>query len=96
MKCVRELAVPHYLHEFVKKTVEISMDGNEKTMELAKTLLKEAVAKGVVPHHQLILGIRRLEKDLPELQLDVPFARKDLEGFKSFLVQEGIAKEEEF
>ena len=45
MKCVRELAVPHYLHEFVKKTVEIAMDGDAKRRQLAVALLKEAVQR---------------------------------------------------
>ena len=95
MKCVKELSVPHYLHELVKKTVEVAMDGDEKRMELAKRLLKEGCARGIIPHHQLVLGIRRLEKDLPELMLDVPFAKKDMEEIVSFLLETGMMKEEE-
>ncbi len=95
MKCVKELGAPHYLHELVKKTVEVAMDGDEKRMELAKRLLEEGCSRGVIPHHQLVLGVRRLEKALPELMLDVPFAKKDVEEIVSFLLKAGLLKEEE-
>ena len=38
-------------------------------------LLKEAVKRDVVTHHQLVLGLSRLEKSLDQLQLDVPHAK---------------------
>ena len=92
---MKELGAHPYLHEMVKKTVEVAMDGDEKRMELAKHLLKEGCVRGVIPHHQLVLGIRRLEKDMAELMLDVPFAKKDMQEIVSFLLGEGLMKEEE-
>ena len=72
LRCMDELHSPYYMHEFVKKVIEIAMDGNARRQELAVSLLAEACKREVVPHHQLILGIRRVKKGLPELLLDVP------------------------
>lgn len=75
MQCVAELDAPHYLHQFVKKAVEIAMDDEKKRIPLCVQLLRRA-ASDVLPHHQLVLGLKRLRKGLGELQLDVPRAEE--------------------
>ena len=90
-----ELHSPYYMHEFVKKVIEIAMDGNARRQELAVSLLAEACKREVVPHHQLILGIRRVKKGLPELLLDVPHASTLLQEIVSKRVEKNCLLEEE-
>ena len=86
LRCVQELHAMYFMHEFVKKTVEIAMDGDAKRRQLAVALLKEAVRRDVVTHHQLVLGLRRLEKSLDQLQLDVPHAKTILKEMEDSLL----------
>ena len=76
----------YFMPEFVKKTGEIAMDGDAKRRQLAVALLKEAVCRDVVPRHQLVLGLSRLEKSLDQLQLDVPYAKTILKEMEDGLL----------
>ena len=49
--------------------------GEKKRIPLCVQLLRRA-ASDVLPHHQLVLGLKRLRKGLGELQLDVPRAEE--------------------
>lgn len=86
LRCIQELHAMYFMHEFVKKTVEIAMDGDAKRRQLAVALLKEAVKRDVVTHHQLVLGLSRLEKSLDQLQLDVPHAKIHLKEMEDSLL----------
>lgn len=82
------------MHEFVKKTMEIAMD-DEKRIPLAKQLIEQGCERDVVPHHQLLLGIKRLYKGLPDLLLDVPHAKQYADDLKEYFVSKQLIKEEE-
>ena len=91
---MEELHASHYMHEFVKKSIEIAMDGDAKRMELCVELLDKAMRTEVVTPNQLILGIRRVEKGLPDLVLDVPKAATLLGTVRKALEAKGWLYEE--
>lgn len=94
MRCVEELDAPYYLHQFVKKAVEIAMDDEKKRIPLCIQLLQRA-AEDVLPHHQLVLGLKRLQKGLNELRLDVPRAEELLREVCEALIASKLVAEEE-
>ena len=92
---MEQLKVPFYMHEFVKKTIEIAMDDDEKWLPLAKPLLVEACKREVVSHHQLVLGMKRLYSSLPDLVFDVPHAERFVNEMKDFFISKGLLNENE-
>lgn len=74
MECVKELGCPNYLHEFVKKGIEMSMDRHESYEDLLVQLLNQLRVHGLLGESQLNLGLQRLRQKLEDLKLDVPMA----------------------
>ena len=82
------------MHEFVKKTMEIAMD-DVKRIPYAEQVIEKACKEDVVPHHQLLLGIKRLYKGLSDLILDVPHAKQYIDDMKSYFIKKELITEEE-
>ncbi|KAI1305959.1 Programmed cell death protein 4 [Halotydeus destructor] len=82
VRCLQELEVPHFLHEFVYESVIMAIeDGTDKTMDLICSLLKELDTTVVVTRDQLKSGFLRICDELPDISIDVPHAFPLLEKF---------------
>ena len=80
-ECLKGLCCPQYMHAFVKKAIEISMDKTDKEQEDTISLLVFLVEHGVVSEAQLEKGLERTQEGISDLQLDVPRAPEILERF---------------
>ena len=90
MHCLSELRSAPYMHEFVNRTIDIAMDGDETRQQHAIQLLETAVQKKIVSHHQLVLGLRRVHQGIADLVLDVPFALTILTNMENALIEKKI------
>lgn len=83
--CLKEMPCRHYMHEFVKKVIEVVMDKSPAEEILVIELLKRAHIKGIITPDQLEKGLNRVEQNLPQLSLDVPKASEILSKFRAEL-----------
>jgi len=60
-RCVRELSVPHFHHEVVKRTLVVAMDQGASTQAVASDLLKYLHKQGVVSSAQMAIGFQRVK-----------------------------------
>uniref|UniRef100_A0A1J3GUX4 Programmed cell death protein 4 n=1 Tax=Noccaea caerulescens TaxID=107243 RepID=A0A1J3GUX4_NOCCA len=102
-RCVKELGMPFFHHEVVKKSVVRMIE--EKENERLWKLLKACFESGLVTIYQMTKGFKRVNESLEDLSLDVPGAAKKfsscverakLEGFldESFAFEETQGKKE--
>ncbi|CAH2033648.1 unnamed protein product [Thlaspi arvense] len=103
-RCVKELGMPFFHHEVVKKSVVRIIEEKEKEERLWK-LLKVCFDSGLVTIYQMTKGFKRVSESLEDLSLDVPDAaekfgscveRAKLEGFldESFALEETQGQKE--
>ena len=103
-RCVKELGMPFFHHEVVKKSVVRIIEEQEKKERVWK-LLKVCFDSGLVTIYQMTKGFKRVGESLEDLSLDVPDAaekfsccveRAKLEGFldESFAFEETQGKKE--
>lgn len=75
IRCLKELAVPHFHHEFVYDALDFALQkGTDNAIELITTLLQRLCESVVVTYDQLRIGIVRILDVLPDISLDVPNA----------------------
>ncbi|GAV90064.1 MA3 domain-containing protein [Cephalotus follicularis] len=67
--CIKELGMPFFHHEVVKKTLVKVM---EKKNERLWDLLKECFGSGLITMNQMVKGFGRVAESLDDLALDVP------------------------
>ncbi|KAK9748702.1 hypothetical protein RND81_02G074400 [Saponaria officinalis] len=72
-RCIKELGMPFFHHEVVKKTLIIVM---EKRNERFWVLLEECFKSGLISVYQMTKGFERAEESLDDLMLDVPDVRQ--------------------
>mmetsp|Transcript_58763 Transcript_58763/g.187497 ORF Transcript_58763/g.187497 Transcript_58763/m.187497 type:complete len:703 (-) Transcript_58763:1595-3703(-) len=77
-RCLRELNVPFFHHEVVKKSLVVAIEtkGAEGRME---ALLAELAKAGVISESQMTKGFSRTADALDDLSLDNPNARETLQ-----------------
>ncbi|GMH01202.1 hypothetical protein Nepgr_003041 [Nepenthes gracilis] len=73
-RCIRELGVPFFHHEVVKRALVLALE-NQSAEPLIIKLLKEASEEGLISTSQMAKGFSRLEESLDDLSLDIPCAR---------------------
>ncbi|CAH8392423.1 unnamed protein product [Eruca vesicaria subsp. sativa] len=97
-RCVKELGMPFFHHEVVKKSVVRIIEEQEKKERVWK-LLKVCFESGLVTIYQMTKGFKRVGESVEDLCLDVPDAwtkfkscvkRAKVEGFldESFVFEE--------
>ncbi|CAN7050388.1 unnamed protein product, partial [Brassica rapa subsp. trilocularis] len=97
-RCVKELGMPFFHHEVVKKSVVRIIEEKEKKERVWK-LLKVCFESGLVAIYQMTKGFKRVDESLEDLSLDVPDAddkfsccveRCKVDGFldESFAIEE--------
>ncbi|AAC25511.1 Similar to apoptosis protein MA-3 gb/D50465 from Mus musculus [Arabidopsis thaliana] len=103
-RCVKELGMPFFHHEVVKKSVVRIIEEKENEERLWK-LLKVCFDSGLVTIYQMTKGFKRVDESLEDLSLDVPDAAKKfsscvergkLEGFldESFASEDSQSKKQ--
>lgn len=82
-RCLRELEVPHFLHEFVYEAVLMGIEDTKKPDELIAIarLLKALSDINLISVDQMKKGFLRLFDEIPDIHIDVPHAYTTLEKF---------------
>uniref|UniRef100_A0A9J8ANL2 Programmed cell death protein 4 n=1 Tax=Cyprinus carpio carpio TaxID=630221 RepID=A0A9J8ANL2_CYPCA len=81
-RCLRELEVPHFHHEFVYEAVIMVLESKgNRTLQMILQLLKSLCASTVITVDQLRRGFERVYVDMADLSIDVPCAYSLLEKF---------------
>ncbi|KAL2636328.1 hypothetical protein R1flu_007807 [Riccia fluitans] len=72
-RCIRELNVPFFHHEVVKKAITLAME-KRSAEEKILSLLKECADEGLITSSQMSKGFSRLSDTVDDLALDIPHA----------------------
>ncbi|CAF1196411.1 unnamed protein product [Adineta ricciae] len=73
IRCLKELNVPHFFHEFVYELIDFCFEKNtERGQQLTISLLETLTKSAVITYDQLKTGMLRLFDDIDDIQLDVP------------------------
>ncbi|KAM4595301.1 programmed cell death protein 4b isoform 1-T2 [Fundulus diaphanus] len=86
-RCLRDLEVPHFHHEFVYEAIVMVLESRgEKTFKMVLQLLKSLSLSSIITVDQMRRGYERVYMDIEEINIDVPLAYFILEQFvdKSF------------
>eukprot|EP00064_Thunnus_orientalis_P010178 superscaffoldBa00001355_g10204 len=86
-RCLRDLEVPHFHHEFVYEAIVMVLESKgEKTFKMVQQLLKSLSVSSIITVDQMRRGYERVYMDIAEINIDVPRAYFILEQFvdKSF------------
>jgi len=91
--CVKELNVPHFHHELVRRGCEIAMDKDERACSALSTLLCFLYYQRVVSPKQLFMGFQRVVSCLRDLELDIPNARELFVGLVNRAAADGVVSQ---
>ncbi|CAF1312297.1 unnamed protein product [Rotaria sordida] len=81
IRCLKELNVPHFFHEFVYELIDFCLEKNtERAEQLTISLLETLTTTTIITYDQLKTGILRLFDDIEDIQLDVPNAYEQLQS----------------
>lgn len=82
-RCLRELEVPHFFHEFVYEAILMAIEDVKKQDDLVAIakLLKSLTDINLISVEQLKKGFTRLFSEMSDIQIDVPHAYSTLEKF---------------
>ncbi|XP_047656219.1 programmed cell death protein 4b isoform X2 [Tachysurus fulvidraco] len=86
-RCLRELEVPHFHHEFVYEAIVMVLESKGDTaLQAILKLLKSLFDSTVITLDQMRRGYERVYMDIADINIDVPCAYAVLEHFvdKSF------------
>ncbi|AQK78411.1 Programmed cell death protein 4 [Zea mays] len=87
-RCIRELAVPFFHHEVVKRALTLGMESPAAEALIVK-LLKEASEECLVSSSQMMKGFHRVAESLDDLILDIPSAKSEFQLLVSKAISEG-------
>lgn len=75
IRCLRELNVPHFHHEFVYEALDFCLQkASDHSIELITNLIKRLCETVIITYDQMKIGFTRLFAVLPDICLDVPNA----------------------
>uniref|UniRef100_A0AAV1TW22 MI domain-containing protein n=1 Tax=Peronospora matthiolae TaxID=2874970 RepID=A0AAV1TW22_9STRA len=90
-RCVRELNVPHFHHEVVKRGITNSLEeGGETSSAAMASLLTYLVSHEVVSTGQLLKGFERFKLVLDDVALDIPNATAMFQDIVTRGISDGI------
>lgn len=90
-RCVRELNVPHFHHEVVKRGITNSLEeGGAANCEAMSSLLAYLVTQEFVSSEQLLKGFERFKLVLNDVVLDIPQAKGLFESIVTRAIDDGI------
>lgn len=91
-RCLLELGVPHYHHEFVKRCLLAAFEAEDASAGVgAKVmdLLKNMDETGEINQTQMCMGFERVESELDDIALDAPHARSLFAQYKEDAIKQG-------
>ncbi|XP_056264502.1 programmed cell death protein 4b [Pseudoliparis swirei] len=81
-RCLRDLEVPHFHHEFVYEAIVMVLESKgEKTLKMVLQLLELLSVSSVITLDQMKRGYERVYMEIAEINIDVPRAYLILEQF---------------
>ncbi|KAG0492812.1 hypothetical protein HPP92_006210 [Vanilla planifolia] len=87
-RCIRELGVPFFHHEVVKRALTFAVE-TRSSQSLVFKLLKETADEGLVSSSQMSKGFARLSESLDDLTLDIPSAKVVFDRLVPEAISEG-------
>ncbi|KAG5246120.1 hypothetical protein OIU78_021975 [Salix suchowensis] len=87
-RCIKDLKVPFFHHEIVKRTLIMAMERKQAEGRLLD-LLKEASEEGLINSSQTSKGFGRMIDSVDDLSLDIPNAGRILQSLISKAASEG-------
>lgn len=87
-RCLHELAVPFYHHEFVRRGLELALD-SDINLEGMRTLFSAFSARGEISETQMKKGFDRMEALVDDLALDYPHAKERFSKIKHCAIEGG-------
>ncbi|MCO5613445.1 hypothetical protein L7F22_067721 [Adiantum nelumboides] len=88
-RCIRELNVPFFHHEVVKRALIVAMEKRNSEARIF-LLLKEAADEGLITSSQMSKGFTRLADASDDLSLDILHAKELLSHLISGAINEGF------
>ncbi|CAA7395962.1 unnamed protein product [Spirodela intermedia] len=73
-QCIRDLAMPFFSHEVVKKALIMDMEKKNSKNSRILSLLQECFSEGLITTNQMTKGFSRVRDALEDLALDIPDA----------------------
>lgn len=87
-RCIRELGLPFFHHEVVKRALILGME-NLSSQPLILKLLKESAAGCLITSNQVSKGFARVAESVDDLSLDIPSAKTLFDKLLSAAISEG-------
>lgn len=87
-RCIKDLNVPHFHHEIVKRAVIMAMEKRQAEGRLLD-LLKTTAEEGLINSSQISKGFGRIIDSVDDLSLDIPNAKVLLQSLISQAASEG-------
>ncbi|CAL9065257.1 unnamed protein product [Musa banksii] len=76
-QCIRDLGMPFFNHEVVKKTLIMAMEKSDRLLDF----LHECFGEGLITINQMTKGFSRVRDGLDDLALDIPNAEEKFQTF---------------
>ncbi|TYH27514.1 hypothetical protein ES288_A02G075200v1 [Gossypium darwinii] len=87
-RCIKDLKVPFFHHEIVKKALVMAMERRQAEDRLLD-LVKEAAEEGLINSSQITKGFDRMIDTIEDLSLDIPNAQRILKSLISKATSDG-------
>ncbi|CAM6114371.1 unnamed protein product [Calypogeia fissa] len=87
-RCIRELNVPFFHHEVVKKALTLAMEKRSAESSIL-SLLQECAEEGLITSSQMSKGFARLADTVDDLALDIPQAKELLQSLTAKAKKDG-------
>ena len=84
-RCLADLRVPHFHHEFVYEAILAAMDKPDKRLAAATDLFQHLHSTGALAVSQLVAGLQRVADSIGDLCLDVPRAAALFNSYDAIL-----------
>ncbi|KAJ9567797.1 hypothetical protein OSB04_003763 [Centaurea solstitialis] len=85
-QCIRDLGMPFFNHEVVKKALVMAM---EKKNDRMLDLLQECFSEGLITTNQMTKGFGRMKDGLDDLALDIPNADQKFKSYYEHAMNRG-------
>ncbi|KAJ8752055.1 hypothetical protein K2173_001082 [Erythroxylum novogranatense] len=85
-QCIRDLGMPFFYHEVVKKALVMAM---EKKNDRMLDLLQECFNEGLITINQMTRGFTRIRDGLDDLALDIPNAKEKFGFYVEYAQKKG-------
>ncbi|KAM5571818.1 hypothetical protein ABKV19_012078 [Rosa sericea] len=84
-QCIRDIGMPFFNHEVVKKALVLAMEKNGTMLDL----LQECFSEGLITVNQMTKGFSRIKDKLDDLALDIPTASEKFSFYVEHAQEKG-------